>query len=294
MRPLLLVRNKMGDENSIANETFTHAVSVFESAWTWCVKNDARFDNEIIHDLVGRIVAAHNREAKGVSDGTHSDMPITTELRELIAKIDTCDCTNVLWLVEDSLNAIDSVHENLEIEYSELVEQVEGHDSSKEIAKLESELKTQRNNFEQATSAREHWKKLYDAAQDECKKLTETLKSERDEEHDKVNWLHAELKGLEERSIELPKDADGEPIYLGDELEVGNGKREKVGFMTLCTGGGWVINELEWLPMDSHHVKPDTWERIITDAVNLHFNPLLTNERDALVARCKALAGDAS
>lgn len=290
----------MGDENSIANETFTHAVSVFESAWTWCVKNDARFDNEIIHDLVGRIVAAHNREAKGVSDGTHSDMPITTELRELIAKIDVCESTNVSWLVEDSLNAIDSVHENLEIEYSELVEQVEEHDGSKEIAKLESELKTQRNNFEQATSAREHWKKLYEASQDECKRLAESVKqleSERDEEHDKVNWLHAELKGLEERSIELPKDADDEPVYLGDELEVGNGKREKVKFMTLCTGGGWLINEQGWLPIYSHHVKSDTWERIIEDAVNVHgngFNPCWTDERDALVARCKALVGDAS
>ena len=221
----------MGDENSIANETFTHAVSVFESAWTWCVKNDARFDNEIIHDLVGRIVAAHNREAKGVGDGTHSDMPITTELRELIAKIDAHNSTNVSWLVEDSLNAIDSVHENLEIEYSELVEQVE------------------------------------------------------------------ELKDLEERSIELPKDADDEPVYLGDELEVDNGKREKVKFMTLCTGGGWLINEQGWLPIYSHHVKSDTWERIIEDAVNVHgngFNPCWTDERDALVARCKALVGDAS
>ena len=230
MRPLLLVRNKMGDENSIANETFTHAVSVFESAWTWCVKNDARFDNEIIHDLVGRIVAAHNREAKGVSDGTHSDMPITTELRELIAKIDAYNNTNVSWLVEDSLNAIDSVHENLEIEYSELVEQVE------------------------------------------------------------------ELKDLEERSIELPKDADGERIHVGDMIKLPNRNREEVRFMTI-NGAGWLINESGWLPCKVSHSKPDTWERIIEDAVNVHgngFNPCWTDERDVLVARCHALAGDAS
>lgn len=287
----------MGDENSIANETFTHAVSVFELAWTWCVKNDARFDNEIIHDLVGRIVAAHNREVKGVSDGTHSDMPITTELRELIAKIDASNSTNVSWLVEDSLNAIDSVHENLEIEYSELVEQVDCSDGSKEIAKLESELKTQRNNFEQATSAREHWKKLYEASQDECKRLAESVKqleSERDEEHDKVNWLHAELKGLEERSIELPKDADDEYIRVGDVMVYADGNTCPLPVVALVPPAVFLTDEgPRYADMCRH--APDTWERIIEDAVNVHgngFNPCWTDERDALVARCKALAGN--
>lgn len=237
MRPLLLVRNKMGDENSIANETFTHAVSVFESAWTWCVKNDARFDNEIIHDLVGRIVAAHNREAKGVSDGTHSDRPITTELRGLIAKIDAHNSTNVSWLVEDSLNDIDSVHENLEIEYSELVEQVE------------------------------------------------------------------ELKDLEARSIELPKDGFGKPIRIGDVIECGTlfgGESPfEVRVMQLDEVGWELLGHFgdRYYPNNTYHHQPDTWERIIEDAVSVHgngFNPCWTDERDALVARCHVLAGDAS
>jgi hypothetical protein len=47
---------------------------------------------------------------------------------------------------------------------------------------------------------------------------------------------------------------------------------------------------------NKRHHHADTWERIIEDAVNVHgngFNPSWTDERDALVARCKALAGDA-
>ena len=281
----------MDDESSIANETFAHAVRVFESAWVWCVKSGSRFDNEIIHDLVGRIIAAHDREVKGVSDGTHSDMPITTDLRKTLARIDAYNSTNVSELVEDNLNAIDSVHENLEIEYSELVEQADCSDGSKEIAKLESELKTQRNNFEQ------DWKKLYEASQDECRRLAESIKqleSERDEEHDKVNWLHAELKGLEERSIKLPKDADDEYINIGDVMVYADGNTCPLPVVAIVSPTVFLTDEgPRYADMCRHHT-PDTWERIIGDAINMHFNPFWMSERDALVARCKALAGDAS
>lgn len=94
--------------------------------------------------------------------------------------------------------------------------------------------------------------------------------------------------------VELPRDADGETIHAGDELEVGNGKREKVKFMTLCTDGGWLINEQGWLPIYSHHVKSDTWERIIEDAITYAVSDTKGDRArfDALVARCRALAGD--
>ena len=49
-----------------------------------------------------------------------------------------------------------------------------------------------------------------------------------------------------------------------------------------------VLNQRKW-----HHVKPDTWERIIEDAVKLGFtDPDNEHLADKLVARCKALAGD--
>lgn len=114
----------MVDENSIANETFVQVVSVFESAWAWCVKNDSRFSNEAIHDIVGRMINAHEREVYKMPENNHN-APITTDLRKTLARIDAYNSTNVSELVEDNLNAIDSVHENLEIEYSELAEQTD-------------------------------------------------------------------------------------------------------------------------------------------------------------------------
>ena len=49
-----------------------------------------------------------------------------------------------------------------------------------------------------------------------------------------------------------------------------------------------VLNQRKW-----HHVKPDTWERIIEDAVKLGFtDPDNEHLAGKLVARCKALAGD--
>jgi len=100
--------------------------------------------------------------------------------------------------------------------------------------------------------------------------------------------------------VELPRDADGEPIHVGDKLvgeKVGGGYCEP--FVVI----GYVMSNGVIEPMDehklprmakyAHHQQPDTWERIIEDAINMHFNPSLTSERDALVARCKALAGEA-
>lgn len=109
----------MGDENSIANETFAHVVSVFESAWAWCVKNDSRFNNEAIHDIVGRMINAYEREVHKMPENNHN-APITTELRETLARIDAYNKTNIVEIVEDKLKAIDSIHANLESEYSDM------------------------------------------------------------------------------------------------------------------------------------------------------------------------------
>ena len=282
----------MGDENSIANETFAQAVSVFESAWTWCVKNDARFDNEAIHDIVGHMINAHEREVYKMPENNHN-APITTELREALARIDAYNKTNIVELVEDKLKAIDSIHANLESEYSDA--------GSRTVDDLKAALKTQRNNFDQATSAREHWKKLYEAAQDECKKLAENIKQleiERDEEHDKVNWLHAELKGLEERSIELPKDADGEPIRVGDVVECcvpfGGENPFEVRIIRLDEGGWELFNRFGYrcYPNNTYHHQSDTWERIEEDARKAMSLYSMPNVVMTLIARCKALAGN--
>ena len=97
--------------------------------------------------------------------------------------------------------------------------------------------------------------------------------------------------------IQLPKDADGETIRIGDEVEYGH----NVGAVDMLllkesdeprvgtTFGGYFCGK------ELHHVKPDSWERIIADAqadgVRYH-NEGRPSDFDALVERCKRLAGD--
>lgn len=93
--------------------------------------------------------------------------------------------------------------------------------------------------------------------------------------------------------VRLPVDADGVPIRVGDELD-GYGKTIEV--VELRYGrSGWVLISREGngyadTVAFTHH-KPDTWERIIEDALTM---PIHSKADVAqFVARCKALAGDA-
>lgn len=89
----------------------------------------------------------------------------------------------------------------------------------------------------------------------------------------------------------LPKDADGEPIHIGDVMEwCDSGDTivvEGIGNDTLF----YIDNGLaEWTAArNKRHHNPDTWERIIEDALDGYHD----TDFDKLVARCKALAGDA-
>lgn len=92
--------------------------------------------------------------------------------------------------------------------------------------------------------------------------------------------------------VRLPVDASGMPIFVGNEVETIQGKRDEVCFMTI-NGAGWLINEAGWLPTHLRHYAIDTWESIISDAVKLGFtDPDNEHLADKLVSRCKALAGD--
>lgn len=93
----------------------------------------------------------------------------------------------------------------------------------------------------------------------------------------------------------LPKDADGMPVHIGDVMK---GELIGGGYGEPFTVVGYVMSNGELEPMDehknprkrkySHHHTPDTWERIIEDAMTGYTD----GEFDKLVARCKALAGD--
>lgn len=108
-------------------------------------------------------------------------------------------------------------------------------------------------------------------------------------------------KELAERYVELPLDADGVPIHVGDDMETLMHGYEGEHSPVICIvleGDGWTVDGDA--PSSMLHYQPDSWERIIDDAELLArewFNTDMSeNEHaeglDALVARCKALAGD--
>ena len=96
--------------------------------------------------------------------------------------------------------------------------------------------------------------------------------------------------------IELPKDADGATIRIGDEVEYGHNvgavdrlllnesDEPRVG----TTFGGYFCGK------ELHHVQPDSWERIISDATALGAQmKRRTYQIGDFVERCKRLAGEA-
>lgn len=96
--------------------------------------------------------------------------------------------------------------------------------------------------------------------------------------------------------IELPKDADGQIIHVGDMLD-GYGRTIRV--KELRNAGTWhLVDELgnEWHDHEAFvHVQPDSWERIIRDAQGdgiLNQIDGRPSDFEALVERCKRLAGE--
>ena len=112
-------------------------------------------------------------------------------------------------------------------------------------------------------------------------------------EHDE--WVH----DRDANYIQLPKDADGETIHLGDRVSWDNGTFN-VHELNLTADGWTTWDELHGYTVHAdqcHHVTPDSWERIIEDAAkniypNGAFNPCWDEVRDSLVERCKRLAGE--
>lgn len=107
--------------------------------------------------------------------------------------------------------------------------------------------------------------------------------------------------------VKLPVDADKMPIHVGDYvetlIEAFEGERGRVEYLTL-TEDGWCVDGDR--PSTVRHVQPDTWERIIEDALSecgweqpkeyeIDFEDS-KEQRDRFVAelveRCKRLAGE--
>jgi len=93
--------------------------------------------------------------------------PSETDGQMVVSRIGTIGYEGFLM----KCDAIDAIHASLERENEELRQRTMYPAESerinmleREVKRLTSECKTQRNNFDQATSAREHWKSLYEQA----------------------------------------------------------------------------------------------------------------------------------
>lgn len=119
---------------------------------------------------------------------------------------------------------------------------------------------------------------------------------------DELLIMDIKLEKAARNTIPLPKDADGETIHIGDELEWLEGNRLTVNGI----GDGGMLfytdenEQAQWTTSgDKRHVQPDSWELIIKDAIregieragcDLDRANGIDNAR--LVERCKRLAGE--
>lgn len=107
-----------------------------------------------------------------------------------------------------------------------------------------------------------------------------------------ADWLDETDGGY----IKLPVDADGVPIHVGDELTDEKDRPVKVRVLKLRENG-WLFDSSRdgggMLTTLFHHVKPDSWERIIEDAQEYVTDDEPLYSVSELVERCKRLAGEA-
>lgn len=95
--------------------------------------------------------------------------------------------------------------------------------------------------------------------------------------------------------VRLPKDADGEVIRVGDELggyghtiEVVEIRYGRSGWVLISRDGNAYADTFAFV-----HTKPDTWERIIYEAMQAGRTDE-TVDVTSLITRCKVLAGGES
>lgn len=121
----------------------------------------------------------------------------------------------------------------------------------------------------------------------------------------RAQLLDAIEREIAERYMELPLDADGAPIHIGDVMEWASYDEDlRPAIRTVDAVGeqtffAWNEEGGKYAQYEAHaysHHQPDTWERIIRDAIKVGYadadNERLDGLTDSLIARCRALAGE--
>ena len=244
---------------------------------------------------VGTSALSPQRGCSGRCGGLVEEVaPITTELREHLAVFKPTDAGSIIVLsrIEKAMqlcDAIDAVHANLE----------------RELKLAKADAKTQRNNFDQATSAREHWKNLYEQSLEQIHDLEHDVEMWRDRAEDMRMERDDALKEHHEWAPEshymmLPKDSDGIPVHIGDVMEWPDTSTAEVvgvyenGFFYV-EGEGDIAAEWTTAYTKVHHA-PETVEDVLREfALAVCKDDALTIRRGVVEEYAKrlTLAGDA-
>lgn len=113
-----------------------------------------------------------------------------------------------------------------------------------------------------------------------------------------INCIADRIDKTLEDYIELPKDADGVPIRVGDKMLTINGRAVEVDAIGVGLFMAWNPDDRHfgaYVANICHHTQSDSWERIIRDAQGdgiLNQIDGRPSDFDALVERCKRLAGE--
>lgn len=115
-----------------------------------------------------------------------------------------------------------------------------------------------------------------------------------------VGYNEGEDVAMREGWVKLPVDADGVSIHVGDTVAIFDHKEVHAVETIELTSRGWfvVAGEHTCISTNLHHVQPDSWERIIAEAMRFARNtdvpyPEVEDVGKELIERCKRLAGDA-
>lgn len=117
---------------------------------------------------------------------------------------------------------------------------------------------------------------------------------------ERLEKYRAAVDAMLKEYVKLPADADGVPIRVGDSVALGDGTFE-VRRLELYDKDSWDVLDRfgePFSPLNLRHVQPDSWERIIGDALTVGWPNDSWSEvasdgvHDRLVERCKRLAGE--
>ena len=83
-----------------------------------------------------------------------------------------------------------------------------------------------------------------------------------------VEYLGMLADRIDNETVELPRDKDGEPIHLGDTVYTDNGSKADVKSIEFNQDENsvvFIVRGRGFFPSSLAHTRPDSWERIAAD-----------------------------